>query len=78
MVLFLGTQAMKFMKAPLLPELISDRSPETIDRIRVLEHSTFARLRGRVRATTRRIYLRVSGAEFLTVERCCFASVLSM
>jgi hypothetical protein len=49
-----------------LKELIGERAPETIDRIRVLEHSTFARLHGRVRATTRRrcILLPGSGAEF--------------
>jgi hypothetical protein len=49
-----------------LKELIGEQASETIDRIRVLEHSTFARLHGRVRATTRRrrIFLRGSGAEF--------------
>lgn len=49
-----------------LKELIGEGAPEAIDRIRVLEHSTFARLHGRVRATTRRrcIFVRGSGAEF--------------
>jgi len=39
---------------------------EAIARTEVLEHSTFARLHGRVRATTRRrcIFLRGSAAEF--------------
>jgi hypothetical protein len=49
-----------------LKELISEQASEAIDRIRVLEHSTFARLHGRVRATTRRrcIFVRGSGTEF--------------
>ena len=49
-----------------LEELIGERVPEGIDRVRVLEHSTFARLHGHVRATTRRrcIFLRGSAAEF--------------
>jgi hypothetical protein len=49
-----------------LKELFSGQASEAIDRIRVLEHSTLARLHGPVRATTRRrcIFLRGSGAEF--------------
>ena len=49
-----------------LKELIGDRAPEVIDRVRVLEHSAFARLHPRARATTRRrcIFLRGSAAEF--------------
>jgi hypothetical protein len=49
-----------------LKELIGGPASETIHRVRVLEHSTFARLHGRVRATTRRrcIFLPGSGAEF--------------
>ena len=51
-----------------LMELIGARASETIDRIRVLEHSTFARLHGRARATTRRrcILLPGSGADFFS------------
>ena len=49
-----------------LKELIGETATEAIDRIRVLEHSTFARLHGRVRATTRRrrIFVPGSGADF--------------
>ena len=49
-----------------LKELIGKPASEAIDRIRVLEYSTFARLHGRVRATTRHrcIFLRGSGAAF--------------
>jgi hypothetical protein len=49
-----------------LKQLIGEGAPEAIDRTRVLEHSTFARLHGRVRATTRRrcIFVPGSGAEF--------------
>jgi hypothetical protein len=49
-----------------LKDLMSEQAPDAIDRIRVLEHSMFARLHGRVRATTRRrcIFVPGSGAEF--------------
>lgn len=51
-----------------LKVLIGPRAAEGVDRVRVLEHSTFARLHGHARATTRRrcIFLRGSGAEFFT------------
>jgi hypothetical protein len=64
---FLGTPiAVPVSIRSTLKELVGEQASETIDRIRVLEHSTFARLHGGVRATTRRrcIYLRGSGAEF--------------
>jgi hypothetical protein len=50
-----------------LKELVGERASEAIDRTRVLEHSMFARLHRRARATTRRrcIYLAGSAAEFL-------------
>ncbi|HEX4051413.1 MAG TPA: hypothetical protein VHY19_11100 [Steroidobacteraceae bacterium] len=49
-----------------LKELLGEGSAEIIDRTRVVEHSTFARLHGRVRATTRRrrIFLNGSSAQF--------------
>ena len=49
-----------------LRELLGEPAPEAIDRTCVLEHSTFARLHGRARATTRRrcIFVRGSGADF--------------
>lgn len=50
-----------------LKELLGEQGSEAIDRTQVLEHSLFARLHGRARATTRRrrIYLRGSAADFL-------------
>lgn len=49
-----------------LEDLIGEPAAGAIDRVRVLEHSTFAKLHGPVSATTRRrrIFLRGSGAEF--------------
>ncbi len=49
-----------------LKTLINGPAGEVIDDVRILEHSTFARLHGRATATTRRrrIFLRDSAADF--------------
>lgn len=49
-----------------LKEIVDERAAATIDRVKVVEHSLFARLHGRATATTRRrrIYLRGAAAAF--------------
>lgn len=51
-----------------LKEIVDERVAGTIDHVKVVEHSLFARLHGRATATTRRrrIYLRGEAAAFFS------------